>query len=142
MATFHDRPKMITMPAAIVAVYVLVVVLHLMMKPVTCIPTVVTMTNDMDGMLLNVHCHSAEDDLGWHAVNFQSNYIISFEDNFTGTTLFTCDFNAGDPFPTTSIIVFRGFAYGPSMPCYATCTWTVKTSGFFDNGVFNTPWAP
>jgi hypothetical protein len=28
------------------------------------------------------------------------------------------------------------------MPCYATCTWTVKTSGFFDNGVFNTPWAP
>jgi hypothetical protein len=122
----------------------LVVVVHLMMimEHVTCIPTVVTLRNEIPNEILNVHCHSKDDDLGWQIVAFGSSYVISFEQNVQGTTIFACDFSAGTAYHMTSIIVFRGFMYGPNMPCSTKCTWTISPSGFYDNGVFSQSWAP
>jgi hypothetical protein len=105
---------------------------------VTCIPTVVTMTNALPGESLHVNCHSKDDDLGWHIVSYNSSYIITFEDNFWGTTVFACEFNAGTQYHTTSIIVFQGYAYWGTMPCYAKCTWSVSPLGLFDNDVLKT----
>lgn len=123
---------------------VLVVVVHLMMimKHVTCVPTVVTLRNEIPNEILHVDCYSKEEDLGWHTVAFGSSYVISFEPNVQGTTIFVCDFSAGTTYHITSVIVFRGFMYGPHMPCSTKCTWTISPSGFYDNGVFSQSWAP
>ncbi|KAF8370241.1 hypothetical protein HHK36_020386 [Tetracentron sinense] len=53
--------------------------------------------NDLgEGLTLNLHCASKDDDLGTHVLPYGQNYNWGFRSNFWGTTLFWCDFKWGN----------------------------------------------
>ncbi len=111
---------------------------------VTCIPIVLIINNVLPWHYLHVNCHSKDEDLGWHIVSYNSFYMITFEGNFFGTTMFACEFNLNTQYHTIIIFVFQIYVYCGTMPCYAKCIWNVSPLGLFDNGVFKTlstaPW--
>jgi hypothetical protein len=136
----HNDNFLLVDVAAIDDICVFVVILQwtTMVNHVTCISTIMIINNVLLRDSLHVNCHSKDDDLEWHIVSYNSIYIITFEDNFFGTTMFTCEFNLDNQYHTTIIFVFQGYAYWGVVPCYVKCTWSVSPLGFFDNGVFKT----
>ena len=58
--------------------------------------THLTMTNNLGGPVLTVHCKSKDDDLGVHMVAAKTDYHFSFQPNIWKTTLFFCSFQWND----------------------------------------------
>ena len=58
--------------------------------------TDLTMTNNLGGPVLTVHCKSKDDDLGVHMVAAKTDYHFSFQPNIWKTTLFFCSFQWND----------------------------------------------
>ncbi|KAF2619805.1 hypothetical protein F2Q68_00038298 [Brassica cretica] len=54
--------------------------------------TTVTMTNNLGGPLLTVHCKSKDNDLGVHMVAANTDYHFTFQSNLWKSTLFFCSF--------------------------------------------------
>ncbi|CAK9200937.1 unnamed protein product [Sphagnum jensenii] len=83
---------------------------------------------------LEVHCHSADDDLGVHILSYYlQKYQFDFNPNIFGTTLFTCDFSAASK-QDASQIVWQGYSYGdPPYHCW-NCNWYVLSQGFYVDG--------
>ncbi|XP_013603634.1 S-protein homolog 5 [Brassica napus] len=54
--------------------------------------TDLTMTNNLGGPVLTVHCKSKDNDLGVHMVAAKTDYHFSFQPNIWKTTLFFCSF--------------------------------------------------
>ncbi|KAF8394176.1 hypothetical protein HHK36_020383 [Tetracentron sinense] len=53
--------------------------------------------NDLgEGLILNLHCKSKDDDLGTHALSYRQNYTWGFKSTFFGSTLFWCNFQWGN----------------------------------------------
>ncbi|XP_018464503.2 S-protein homolog 5 [Raphanus sativus] len=54
--------------------------------------TVLTMTNNLGGPLLTVHCKSKDNDLGVQKLAANTDYHFSFQPNIWKSTLFFCSF--------------------------------------------------
>ncbi|KAF8394185.1 hypothetical protein HHK36_020392 [Tetracentron sinense] len=53
--------------------------------------------NDLgEGLTLNLHCKSKDDDLGAHVLSYGQNQTWGFRTNLFGTTLFWCNFQWGN----------------------------------------------
>ncbi|KAF8394186.1 hypothetical protein HHK36_020393 [Tetracentron sinense] len=53
--------------------------------------------NDLgEGLILNLHCKSKDDDLGNHQLSYRQNYTWGFKSTFFGSTLFWCNFQWGN----------------------------------------------
>ncbi|KAK9086626.1 hypothetical protein Syun_029021 [Stephania yunnanensis] len=98
--------------------------------------TVHLSNNISSSTILNVHCKSADNDLGPQTVHFHQDYNFSFHANIPLTTLFWCnvDWNsaAGD------VRNSKAFDIYSTKICwikYRDCRWYALTDGlyFFDN---------
>jgi hypothetical protein len=89
---------------------------------------------------LEVHCHSADDDLGVHILSYYlQKYQFDFNPNIFGRTLFTCDFSAASK-QDTSQIVWQGYSYrDPPYHCW-NCNWYVLSQGFYVDGILIQKW--
>jgi hypothetical protein len=89
---------------------------------------------------LEVHCHSADDDLGVHILSYYlQKYQFDFNPNIFGRTLFTCDFSAASK-QDTSQIVWQGYSYrDPPYHCW-NCNWYVLSQGFYVDGELIHKW--
>ncbi len=89
---------------------------------------------------LEVHCHSADDDLGVHILSYYlQKYQFDFNPNIFGRTLFTCDFSAASKLDTSQI-VWQGYSYhDPPYHCW-NCNWYVLSQGFYVDGKLIQKW--
>jgi len=138
MAVHQGINGKVIMPMA-ACVFVVLMQLLVMGKPVTCQETVVVISNEMPGEVLQLHCHSRDNDLGLQTLGYSSSYQFHFNTNIWGTTLFTCDFTSTHHPESVGIIVFQGPSYG-FMPCEFHCNWVVTPNGFYLLGQFEKPW--
>ncbi|KAK9142254.1 hypothetical protein Syun_011654 [Stephania yunnanensis] len=84
------------------------------------------------GTPLNLHCKSADDDLGWKEVRYNEEYNWTFTDNFIRSTMFWCNLNwlGGDRKRR-----WQSFeVYSKSVKCDKNCFWSSRGDGiyFFD----------
>lgn len=102
----------------------------------------VGINNYLKDEALQVHCKSADDDLGAKSIPYTLRYAFDFTQNFFGTTLYSCEFSAPG-FPTTNIDVFKGVSYRAQVcNCLGVsrCEWVVQPTGFWCNTGFIQNW--
>ncbi len=140
MAFYQGISGKVIVPMA-TCVFVVLMLLLVMGKPVMCQETNVLISNAMPGEVLTLHCHSRDNDLGVHTLAYLATYQFSFEVNFWGTTLFTCDFTATNHPTSLGLIVFQGPSYqhGPWI-CVNQCNWSAYEYGFYLNGRYQASW--
>ncbi|CAN6893064.1 unnamed protein product [Brassica oleracea var. botrytis] len=86
--------------------------------------TTVTMTNNLGGPLLMVHCKSKDNDLGVHMVADNTDYHFTFQSNLWKSTLFFCSFQWNNQVKQFDIFD----ALRDQDECYK-CNWTIKPDG-------------
>lgn len=105
----------------------------------------VKVTNRMSD-LLETHCRSKDDDLGYKYLQPNENIEWHFKPNIFGRTLFYCGFRHGGAFK--SIDVYNEKLYDTCVvhrPDESTeCYWEVRDDGFyfnhFEDPSYNSPW--
>ncbi|KAL7084757.1 hypothetical protein ACP275_14G240600 [Erythranthe tilingii] len=81
-----------------------------------------------NGVRMNVHCRSRDDDLGLHAVDPGEAVKWDFMPNFWGTTLFYCDVQWSEDHS----IWYHFDAYNDDRDyrrCHFTCRWMISGNG-------------
>uniref|UniRef100_M1DPQ0 S-protein homolog n=1 Tax=Solanum tuberosum TaxID=4113 RepID=M1DPQ0_SOLTU len=87
-----------------------------------------------DSPKLTIHCHSADDDLGYHDLAANENFSWSFKFNkwLWARTKFSCEFWWSGK--NKSFVVFNDFdhciLYSP-IPTTNYCQWTTQEDGFW-----------
>lgn len=87
--------------------------------------TVIINNNLGDGLNLNIHCKSKDDDLGTHVIPDGGNYSWHFRVNLGSTTLFFCGFNWQDGSGVFDI--YR--ADRDTERCLHECNWVTRKNG-------------
>ncbi len=98
----------------------------------------VTITSLIEG-ILQVHCHSANNDLGVQTLSLNQVYGFHFNENIWGTTLFTCDFSTPSK-NTIGFVVWEGWFYRHPFVVCIDCNWVVGFRGFLVNHDHFKPW--
>lgn len=120
-------------------VFVILMQLVAMGKPITCQHTTVVLYNSLPAEMMQVHCLSKDNDLGWHTIAYLATYSFDFNVNLWGRTLFACDITSDHHPISAHVVVYRGPAYGVT-ECNDNCDWSITPNGFYLNGKFMMPW--
>ncbi|KAF8394177.1 hypothetical protein HHK36_020384 [Tetracentron sinense] len=84
--------------------------------------------NDLgEGLTLNLHCKSKDDDLGTHVLSYGQNYTWGFRTNIFFTTLFWCNFQWGNV--SDSHEVFN--ARDKEMQDHTNTLWLTRQDGLY-----------
>ncbi|KAL7147235.1 hypothetical protein ABFS83_06G094600 [Erythranthe nasuta] len=84
----------------------------------------VTISNDIPGETINIHCYSTEDNLGSHDLIYGTNFSWSFRVNVWGTTKFWCDFTTKHGSGSYGV-----YTKSLSVYCNDLYQWLVRESG-------------
>lgn len=83
----------------------------------------VKISNELgQGLVLNLHCYSSDDDLGTHALPIHGSIQFSFRPSVFKTTIFTCSFGWNGGYHVAQI-------YNHDRDRCRNCTWSIIPSG-------------
>ncbi|PRQ36914.1 putative plant self-incompatibility S1 [Rosa chinensis] len=83
----------------------------------------VKISNELgQGLVLNLHCKSRDDDLGSHALPIHGSFQFSFRPSVIRTTIFTCSFQWNGGYHVAEI-------YNHDRDRCRNCTWSIIPSG-------------
>ncbi|XP_074321474.1 S-protein homolog 2-like [Silene latifolia] len=88
----------------------------------------------LDGMLLEIHCKSKNDDLGIHVLKPVQTYEFSVTNGVFSSTLYFCGFTFNGKLHWFDIYDQKRDTHGDT-DCKGACLWQIRVSGpcsFFD----------